>query len=250
MHCSLAHGGAFAGLAAALPDWQITAPDLPGHGRAPEWPLARMAQSDIHAEATREALTILRSMDAPVPVIGHSFGATVALRLALEEPDLVERLVLFEPVLFAAARAAGGPEFPDHLRAHQGFDAALRAGDMRAAATAFQAIWGTGQGFGSLTLAQQDYIAARIHLIAAQNAVLVEDSAGLLDHGRLESLGLPVLLVEGALSPPVIAAIQTELARRLPQVARGQIAGAGHMLPITHSADCAALLRNFLGASA
>jgi pimeloyl-ACP methyl ester carboxylesterase len=242
LHCSLAHGGAFAGLAAALEGWQVIAPDLPGHGRSPVW----TGEGDLHDEATRDALVLLRGLGRPVPVIGHSFGATVALRIALEAPDLVERLVLFEPVLFSAARAAGGPAFGQHLRDHAAFAEALRAGDKRAAAAAFQAIWGTGQAFERLPESQQSYIVDRIHLIEAQNSVLIDDNASLLDHGRLESLGLPVLLVDGALSPPIIGAIHDELARRLPQVSRVRIEGAGHMLPITHAADCAALVEEFL----
>ena len=244
LHCSLAHGGAFAGLAGALEGWQMIAPDLPGHGRSPEW----AGKADLHDDATRGALDLLRGFGRPVPVIGHSFGATVALRLALEMPDLVERLVLFEPVLFSAARAAGGPAFGQHLRDHAPFAEALRAGDSRAAAAAFQAIWGTGQAFERLPESQQSYIADRIHLIEAQNSVLIDDNASLLDHGRLESLGLPVLLVEGAMSPPIIGAIHDELARRLPQVSRKWLEGAGHMLPITHAGQSADAIRAFLGA--
>jgi lipase len=45
---------------------------------------------------------------------------------------------------------------------------------------------------------------------------------------------VPVLLVEGADSPPVIDAVQAALAARLPQAARMIVPGAGHMVPITH----------------
>ena len=69
---------------------------------------------------------------------------------------------------------------------------------------------------------------------AATESAVTEDSGGLLLPWRLEALGLPVLLVEGALSPPVIGAVHDELARRLPQVGRVVVPGAGHMLPITH----------------
>lgn len=241
LHCSLAHGGAWAGLAGHLSGWQLVAPDLPGHGQAPDWD----EKSDLHADATEGALGILRGLPTPVPVIGHSFGATVALRLALEHPELVERLILFEPVLFAAARLAGGPAFGAYELAHRDFKTLYHAGDRAAAAAEFQSIWGTGESLADLTERQRDNIIRRINLVEAQNSVLIDDNAHMLDPGRLEGATLPVLLVEGALSPPIIPAIHTELARRLPQVHRARVEGAGHMLPITHAADCAELVAGF-----
>ena len=53
---------------------------------------------------------------------------------------------------------------------------------------------------------------------------------------------VPVLLIEGADSPPVIDAIHTELARRLPQASRLSVPGAGHMVPITHPQIVAAAI--------
>lgn len=243
LHCSLAHQGAWAGLAQDLPGLTITAPDLLGHGRSSDWD----GLSDFHSLATRQAMGLLAAMPSgPVHLIGHSFGATVALRMALEDPGRIASLTLFEPVLFSAARAAGGPAFAAHMAAHDSFAKALLSRDNAAAAEAFQAIWGRDTPFDSLPTAQRQYIIQRIPLIAAQNAVLVEDVAGILAYGRLEGLGVPVLLVEGADSPPVIDAINTELSRRLPQVTRAVVAGAGHMLPITHAAECAAVMRPFL----
>lgn len=244
LHCSLAHGGEFAGMAKEMPALRLIAPDLPGHGRSADWD----GQGDYHSDVTRQVLALLAQLDAgPMPVIGHSFGATIALRVALERPEAVNALVLIEPVLFCAARSAGGPAFAAHLAAHAAYDAGQRAGDLPGAAAAFQAIWGSG--FATLPQAQQDYISARIPLVAAANAALNEDSAGMLAFGRLESLGVPVLLVQGAASPPIIDAVHTELARRLPQVRRARVQGAGHMLPVTHAAECAALITEFLSLS-
>ena len=243
LHCSLAHGGAWTGFAAGLPGLTITAPDLLGHGRSGDWD----GIGDFHAQATRQAIAMLASMTkAQIHLIGHSFGATVALRMALENPDRIASLTLFEPVLFCAARAAGGPAYGVYFAGQEGFAAALAAGDKRAAAEAFQTIWGRGEAFEALKPAQADYITHRIDLIAAQNPVLEGDAAGLLAYGRLESLGVPVLLLQGARSPAVIDAINTELARRLPQVQRAVVSGAGHMLPITHAAECAAQVQGFL----
>lgn len=235
LHPSLAHGGAFRALAAQMPGWRLVAPDLPGHGESADWDGTR----DLHDVATEAAAAVLDGI-GPCCVIGHSFGATVALRLALEQPARVRRLVLAEPVLFAAV---AGPVHAAHLAEHAGFAAAMGAGDLVAAAAAFQAIWGAGVPFGDLPVAQRGYIADRMPLIPAQNATLYDDAAGLLAPGRLEGLRMPVLLVEGAMSPPVIAAIHAVLAARLPVARRVVIAGAGHMAPITHPADVAAAIR-------
>jgi lipase len=229
LHCSLAHGGAFQGLAAALPGATLVAPDLPGHGQSADWD----GRADYATLATRQALEVAAGL-GPCDLIGHSFGAVIALRMALEVPEAFASLTLIEPVLFAAARAAGSPRHAEHLARQAPFEAALRAGDRVAAARAFTAIWGTGVDWDAMTDRSKDEAVRRIHLIAATESAVTEDSGGLLLPWRLEALGLPVLLVEGALSPPVIGAVHDELARRLPQVGRVVVPGAGHMLPITH----------------
>lgn len=242
LHCSLAHGGAWAALAAALPGAKLIAPDLPGHGTAPDWD----GRSDLHSLATRQTLALLRET-GPLDVIGHSFGATVALRAALEDPDLIRSLTLIEPVLFCAARAAGWPGWAGYMADHAPFAAHLAAGRPEDAARQFQAIWGSGQPWEKIPARQRAYIVDRIHLIPAQNPTLIDDAAGLLTPWRLESLGIPTLLVEGAESPPIIAAINDELARRLPQATREVIPSAGHMAPITHANACAGPIAAHLG---
>ncbi len=228
LHCALAHGGEWAGLGLG-----VMAPDLPGHGGSPEW-----VGTDYHTDCTRAVLAV---MDGPMDVVGHSSGATIALRVALERPELVRTLTLIEPVLFAAARAAGSPAYADHLVRFAPVAQAFREGDMMAAAAAFHAIWNAG-AFAALPPEVRASMAAHMPLIAALNPALTEDTGGLLGPYRLESLGVPVLLMEGAQSPPVIAAIHDELARRLPQVARVVVPGAAHMLPITHTAEVRAAI--------
>jgi lipase len=239
LHCSLAHGGVWGGL--TLPDCRVIAPDLLGHGDLPLWDGA----GDYHGDCTRAVFDL---MERPMDVIGHSSGGTVALRLALERPDLVRSLVLIEPVLFAAARAAGDAAFAVHAAAFAPFAAAMAVGDRTAATAFFHGYWSPGD-FAALPDGLQAYMTARIDLIPAQLDVMMQDAAGLLRYMGLESLGIPVLLMEGATSPPVIAAIQAELARRLPQARRVVIAGAGHMAPVTHRAQVSAAIAGFYGTS-
>ncbi len=247
LHCSLAHAGAWAALAGELDGLTLTAIDQIGHGRAPDWD----GQTDLHGHATRAALAMATELGggAPIDLMGHSFGATVCLRIALERPDLVRSLTLVEPVIFAAARASGDPAYAPFRTRHESLAAHLVAGRRREAAADFHGYWGSGEPFADLAPRMQAYILDRMHLIVAQNPVLLDDAAGLLRYLGLESIGVPVLLVEGANSPPIIDAVHRELARRLPQVTRLVVPQAGHMVPITHAGAIKSAVMALLAAS-
>ncbi len=239
LHCSLAHSGEWAGLGAALGDLlTITAVDLPGHGTAADL----VPGQDIGVEALRLAEAALP--EGRVDLIGHSFGAVVALWLAMTHPARVRRLVLIEPTLFAAAKGDAG--FAGFLAFDAPYEAALARGDKAGAARLFTEGWGGDVPWDAVPERQRRYITERIDLIAAAAPLLMDDAQGLLAPGRLEALDLPVLLMEGAASPPVINAIAGALATRLPEVRRVAVPGARHMLPLTHAAEVAAAVRAFL----
>jgi pimeloyl-ACP methyl ester carboxylesterase len=230
VHAALASAGEWAGLARDLGEGAVLrAFDLPGHGRN------RDSERKGHAARAIDLCQVeLEAMGGPCDLVGHSFGALVALWVALERPGAIRTLCLIETVLFADAA---------HLAAHAGFAAALAEGRAEDAARGFLAVWGSGAPWEGLAPAQRAALVERIDLIPA-GAMLTEDETGtLLRPGGLESLGCPVLLVDGAASPPVIGAILGALGARLPRARRLTIRGAGHMLPLSHPADLASGLR-------
>ena len=247
LHCSLAHSGAWSGLAERLTGVTITAMDQPSHGRSADWNRVE----DLHSLTTRIALAIAGTLSdhGGIDLVGHSFGATVALRIALERPDLVRSLTLVEPVIFAAAKVTDAAEYDRFRQQHLAFADLVLARTYPEAAALFHSIWGTGDAFADLPEKTQRYMTDRIHLIEAQNPALLDDAAGLLLPGGLERIAVPVLLIEGALSPPIVAAVHAALAARLPKVARLAVPGAGHMVPITHPEWIAAAVQAHLDAS-
>jgi pimeloyl-ACP methyl ester carboxylesterase len=242
LHCSLAHSGAWVPLMARLGDrWTATAIDHPGHGKSPDWD----GSADLNECATRMARPFLG--EVPADVVGHSFGGSVALRLALEQPARVRRLVLIEPVLFAAARLDRAPVYADQAAHMAAVDALVRT-DPAEALRRFLDRWGATVPVAELPAHQRRYMEARIGLIPAATPALHDDVHGLLAPGVPERLGMPVLLLEGGQSPPVIAAIGDHLARRIGRLRRVVVPGAGHMLPITHPDAVALAIAAFLDA--
>lgn len=243
LHCSLAHGGAWRGLAGFLEDdFTFTAFDHLDHGRSDAW----NREGDYHGVSTEVGKSFLQQ--EPIDLVGHSFGATVALRMAVECPEKVRSLVLIEPVFFAVAIRDDPARADEHRQEMEDMRALLDAGEREAAAKAFLAEWGGG-GLPWEQLPQEARadMAAKIHIILDAEPQLYGDKAGLLDAGRLEGLTMPVLLVRGADSPGSIAAINAGLARRIPGAQSVSVAGAGHMAPITHPKACADELRRFWG---
>lgn len=189
--------------------------DLLSHGRSPDWD----RRGDIQDRTVEAAERLLRpGMD----VVGHSFGATVALRLAVTHPQLIRSVTLFEPVFEA-----------------------LERGDDAQAARVFNRMWGTEDSprWPELPESTRAAMTRSIHVIPAADEMLYRDRAGLLRPGVLDRATMPVLLVRGSLTHPVIGAINDGLARRLPEARNVVIPGAGHMVPITHPAQSAVHLR-------
>ena len=240
IHCTLAHSGSLAALGDALSD-QVTmlAYDLPSHGKSQDWD----GTGNLHDLATQMGRDVLTE---PMDLIGHSFGATVALRLAIEQPDLVRSLTMIEPVYFAAALRDDPETVRAALSNNRDFDEAWEQGDTYGAARAFNRIWGDGSKWDDFSDRARTYMADRIHFVAGSAAFLEHDSANLLSENKFRHASMPALLIEGAKSMPIANVINTSIARRLPDVSRVSIANAGHMAPLTHPEDVAVKIRAIL----
>jgi len=232
IHCALAHGGVLAGLAKALPGGAV-AMDLPGHGSSPAW------RQDVDYQAQTVSWAAA-AMARPGPVFGHSFGATAALRLAVEHPHLVTHLSLAEPVFFAALRLHDPQAYVAHVENFAPVTAAFEAGDMARAAEVFTDLWG-GTPWGDLPGRFRSQLVSLMPLVAAQHAGIDEDSGDVFAPGRLEALECPVVLIRGTDTQPSVRAIHRVLLERLPNAAEHVLGGAGHMAPVSHPQDVARL---------
>lgn len=238
IHCSLAHLGAWAPLAAELADiCSMTVFDMPGHGQSDDWRVGSGEYQDAVTESAAHFVT------EPMDLVGHSFGATVALRFAVEHPNLVRTLTLIEPIMISVA-VRDKPEVADRMAAMMvGFDRAIAAQDWPLAAKEFTKQFGDGRPWDSLPAATQKAISDRVHLIAEGAGGVHHDTAGVLKPGRLNRVTAPVLLIQGSQAAPVMPVIIDGLSARLPNSTAFTIEGAGHMAPITHPQETAAHMK-------
>lgn len=200
--------------------------ELPGHGLAAKWDESR----DYSDQAIEMALDELPS--DPVPLVGHSYGAVLALRIAVERPYRVSSLVLVEPVFFAAAKDRWAHD--KAMRDLAPFDKNVKAASYATAVKEFHALWGDGTAWKDLPAEARAYMMERIALVPQGNSLLRDDRRDILGEGRLEELEIPVTFVDGSASHPVMAEIIQSLGDRIKDADWATVEGAGHMLPMTH----------------
>ncbi len=239
IHCGLGRAKMWRPFLKAMGEQYRPIPiELPGHGLAPDWDEDR----EFADQAVEIALDALPA--EPIPLVAHSFGAVVALRIALERPYRISSLALIEPVLFAAVK--GRWSFDKAQEVQTTVDRKVAAAEFAVAARDFHAAWGDGRPWAELPMEQRSYMMDRIRLISAGRSFLFDDRSDLLRPGRLEGLEMPVTFLDGGESHPAIAEIIEAIGDRMPRAEWITVPGAGHMVPVTHPGLVADALRDRL----
>lgn len=128
----------------------------------------------------------------PFALVGHSYGAAVALIAALAQPRRVRALALYEPTLFALLDAeAPPPNAADGIRTTvAAAAAALDAGDPERAAEHFIDYW-MGEGcWARMPAPRQAPIAASVANVRGWAAALLDEPTPLVAFAALQ---VPVL---------------------------------------------------------
>jgi len=211
--------------------WEVMAPDLHGHGRSPAWPEAGAASLHFDAEAVARQAGI--NAGEAVHLVGHSYGAAVALQIALSHPGQVRSLTLYEPVAFGLLhKAAPGDEALDEIEAVASSVAALvRLGALQDAARVFVGYWGGAAAWAAMNADQQQSVMARMVAVPRHFEALF---AARWDGPVLRRLRMPVLLMRGESTRASARRVSELLAAALPHAQCVELGGAGHLGPLTH----------------
>jgi pimeloyl-ACP methyl ester carboxylesterase len=218
--------------------------DRRGHSESSTPP----GQGSLYEHADDLVAVVTELADGSAHLVGHSYGALVALLAAARHPALARSVLVHEPPAYPLLA-----DYPQGERLlaetkQQAADVAvlIDAGRPEEAARLFAEKIAFGQGSWE-------------HLFTPeQRATMVANAGTWLDQyhdpdhytvdlGRLAAFPRALTLTTGTATMPALRMITSKLARKLPTAVVEAIAGAGHAPQLSHPAEFAAALRRHLG---
>jgi pimeloyl-ACP methyl ester carboxylesterase len=243
LHSNASSSSQWRGLMEVLaPSHRMFAPDLYGAGKSPEWHSAR--EISLHDEV-RFLAPVLAAAGNPFCLVGHSYGAAVALIAAVTTPGCVKAMALFEPTLFSLVDVPGNTT--DDLNGIKNAVAAtakaIDAGDPNTAALHFIDYW-MGRGNWDATPAQRKPAIAEsmVNIRRWAHALMTEETPV----ASFANLDFPILYMLGESSPRSAHAVSEVLIPQMKAVKVVRFAGVGHMGPVTHPELVNAEIERFL----
>lgn len=168
-------------------------------------------------------------------VIAHSGGSLGALQAALERPQAIRTLTVFEPVLFQLLRDTDDPAFlpiRDHALAYRALFE--RHGDA-AAMEAFVDLWNGAGAWQRMPDRVRDSMQCGASRLYHEWGLMLRGDPGLtLDD--LARLRAPVLYFCGDQTIAPVKRIAEIAQSHLPNCRAVTVQGASHMAPFTHAA--------------
>ena len=248
LHASASNGGQWKSLVDQLsPRWKVIVPDLPGYGGSQDSVAAGCRGLEPQALAI---LDLIDHFGGQAHVVGHSMGGAVAMRLAVGVPECLRSLTVIEPTCFHLLRSGskGDQElFAEIQSLSRRIAAAAVDGEVNAGMRRFVDYW-NGQGAWAMMPSSQ-----RVKTSQYIGRVMADFSAGLAENWPVEQMRellSPLVVISGTESPAPALRTAKVIADAASGSKHHSIAGAGHMLPLTHSMETSALVARSLGSAA
>lgn len=194
------------------------------------------------ADEAAQAIALIDRSDDKVHLVGHSYGGGVALNVALSRPDRIASMALYEPSAFHLLRQMGerGAEpYAEIAGVARHICQGVVTGDYRGAVAAFVDYWNGPGSWNALRPSVQRALIRWAPKGPLDFRALIDDPTPAAAYGALT---FPVLILRGEHAPSPTCVIADGLAQWLPVSRLVDIAGAGHMGPLTHTPEVSALI--------
>jgi pimeloyl-ACP methyl ester carboxylesterase len=224
--------------------FRVVAVDLYGSGKTAAWPHDRPMHLDDELALLRP---VFQAAGERFHLVGHSFGAAIALKAALAERERLVSLVLYEPVLFSVL-VANAPESAAAREILAVRDDTVRlvdAGELDASAQRFIDYWMGDGAWAATPESRRPTVAAAMRSVKPQWHAAFHEPTPL---AAFAAVDVPTLFLTGTQSKPSARAVARLLTAVLPRVQVEEIEGAGHMAPLTDPDRVNPLIERFLEA--
>lgn len=224
-------------------DFTVIAPDLPGHGFTSGRPVGGLAMPAM-AGAVGDLLDAMG--ERPDIVVGHSAGAAIAVRMALDSRAAPQAIVGLNPALlpFPGLAAKLFPTlakllFVNPFAPHIFAQIARGSGEVGRflARSTGSTIDAAGVEYYARLFRDPGHIGGAIAMMAEWDL----DSFA----ARLPELGVPLLLIHGDRDAAIPAKAAIDAAARVPGAAVEIVSGVGHLAHEERPADIAARILAF-----
>jgi pimeloyl-ACP methyl ester carboxylesterase len=221
---------------------RLLVPDLPGHGGSAALP----AVAGLEPFADRVALVAEREGMLPAPVVGHSLGGMIVLRMALRRPEDVPAIVLAAAAGLSVGNVWGRQLLSIFSTVRPGRLAARYRGWVSRSQLLRRLVFGfvsVADPAGLTEEAVEGFLAAQLlhtDVDSAWQALRADDP-----RQELESVRCPVLVLWGAEDVQLPLDDAFEYTRRLHARLR-VIPGCGHLLIGERPDACNSAIEDFL----
>ena len=206
--------------------YRVVAPDLLGYGESTPW------REDLQATDYDVIAAFARELGCPLHVVGHSYGGALALRAALAAGSRVTSLALVEPAAFRVLDANADRAAYAEIEAVASRHLELVAeGDLDACATHFMGYWIGPATWTAMAPETRARLTATMPKVASEFRLLFRDR----DRYDPRRVRVPTLLVRASHTTAAARAVVDRLMATIPAVDLLEVAGAGHMVPVTHA---------------
>jgi pimeloyl-ACP methyl ester carboxylesterase len=242
LHSSASGARQWQALTAALKDRRhVIAPNFMGYGDTSPWSAPR---AQTIRDQAKMVLGVLKDIEGPIDLVGHSFGALIALEVATLLGRRAGRLVMHEPNPFALLNRPGceGP-WAQAQALHARVKAHGMRGDWLGAAARFADFFSGPGAWAAMPEERRDALAASL-LPNLHEWDAVMDPCLRLD--RWEMLSAPALLVRARDTAAPLHSLVEILLGAYPSWRGEIIPRGGHMAPLTRPRVFNALAIAFL----
>lgn len=214
--------------------FRVVIPSFRGYGESTGWPRGMPPKLEAEADGI---VRLLDALGGGIHVVGQGYGASVALRIGLDAPHLLDGITAIEPASFGLLRRGPGNDRTVYLTlAELAVDLARAAlnGKADEGVRRFVDFFSGAGTWEQIAIDVRHRMGERIFDIACNVFALAEDRTALDDFA---GCAVPVQLVAGDRTMAPVHRVTDRLLSYLPDARQAWLTDAGHMAATSSHAE-------------